>query len=389
MSVAIKTSLANEDDPLLYGEMTVDELIMVSRQDPAALAELEQRVLDERLLDEQDGLRWVQWDYEFRHPGHGDQSVHNPHKGGGAGSGLGVHQPGVKRPGAGDGVGFPERGSKDYDEFMAGSMKEHVVLDAQGNITGFTPERQALHDKIVADHVLGITPATGQPEMIMMGGGSGAGKSTLLKSGKVEGMPEEGAKTHVMINPDDIKTGENGKTALPEFKDRVMGTDDVAGKSAAGFVHEESSYLGKRVQAAAIERNQSIILDGTGDSSEVKLGGKIGDAKAAGYKVRGVYVTVPTEVAVGRVRTRGAKPLYEGANYGRVVADSVTRDIHISVSRVLPAVATKGLFDSVELWDNSSSPVLVFSSAKGGIVRGGLWKGFVAKGFEKLSTEKP
>jgi len=332
----------------------------------------------------------LEMELELRHPGHGDQSVHNPHKGRGAGSGLGEHVPGVKRPGAGDDVPFPEKGSKDYDEFMAGSMREHVVLDAQGNITGFTPERQALHDKIVADHVLGVAPAEGQPELIMMGGGSGAGKSTLLRSGKVDGMPEEGAKTHVMINPDDIKTGENGKTALPEFKERVMGTDKAAGEGAAGFVHEESSYLGKRIQAAAIERRQSIVLDGTGDSSEVKLGGKIADARASGYKVRGVYVTVPTEVAVGRVRTRGATPLYEGANYGRVVADSVTRDIHISVSRVLPKVAEKGLFDSLEVWDNSGgSPVLIFSSAKGGPTRGGLWKGFVAKGFEKLSTEKP
>jgi predicted ABC-type ATPase len=340
-------------------------------------------------LDEQDGLRWVMWDYEFRHPGHADQSVHNPHKGRGAGSGLGEYKPGVPRPGAGDGVAFPAKGSKDYDEFMAGSMREHVVLDADGNITGFTPERQALHDKIVADHVLGVAPASGQPEMVMMGGGSGAGKSTLLKSGEVEGLPGEGSKTHVLINPDDIKTGENGKTALPEFKERAMGTDPVAGKGAAGFVHEESSYLGKRVQAAAIERNQNILLDGTGDSSATKLSSKIGDAKTAGYKVKGVYVTVPTEVAVRRVRERGAKPLYEGANFGRVVADDVTRDIHISVSRVLPEVASRGVFDSVELWDTSASPVLVFSSAKGGVQRNGLWKGFLAKGYEKLSTEKP
>jgi hypothetical protein len=29
----------------------------------------------------------MDFDYEFRHPGHGDQSVHNPHKGGGAAAG--------------------------------------------------------------------------------------------------------------------------------------------------------------------------------------------------------------------------------------------------------------------------------------------------------------
>jgi hypothetical protein len=32
------------------------------------------------------GERQVDYDYELRHPGHGDQSVHNPHKGAGAGA---------------------------------------------------------------------------------------------------------------------------------------------------------------------------------------------------------------------------------------------------------------------------------------------------------------
>jgi hypothetical protein len=38
--VKIKIDLAYEDEPLPYSEMTVDELIMVSQQDPAALTEL-------------------------------------------------------------------------------------------------------------------------------------------------------------------------------------------------------------------------------------------------------------------------------------------------------------------------------------------------------------
>lgn len=35
---------------------------------------------------DQAGARSLDYDYELRHPGHGDQSVHNPHKGAGAGA---------------------------------------------------------------------------------------------------------------------------------------------------------------------------------------------------------------------------------------------------------------------------------------------------------------
>ena len=91
MTVSIKIDLAYEDEPLPYSEMTVDELIMVAQQDPAALTELLTRVHASRSVD---------YDYELRHPGHGDQSVHNPHKGGAA-AGPGAFVPGkwVEQPG--------------------------------------------------------------------------------------------------------------------------------------------------------------------------------------------------------------------------------------------------------------------------------------------------
>lgn len=44
-------------------------------------------------LDTQDGERNADYDYELRHPGHADQSVHNPHKGGAA-AGAGAFVPG-------------------------------------------------------------------------------------------------------------------------------------------------------------------------------------------------------------------------------------------------------------------------------------------------------
>ena len=384
MTMTIKIDLAYEDEPLEYADMTIDELLTIAKSDAKALAEILARAEKERLL-EASLSRTSDFNYELRHPGGGhDQSSHGRH---GGGSGLGVYVPGQRRPGAGDGTPFPKKGTRAYDDFMAGSGGQHVRVGPDGEILGFTPERQALHDKIVAEHVLGVKPVDGQAEFVMMGGGSGAGKTTVLRKGGSEELPTDPKSSHVMINADEIKTGEGGKTGIPEFRERVTGTDPVAGKGAAAFVHEESAFLAQRVQAAAIERNQNILLDGTGDSGVGKLAARIEVAKTNGYSTKGVYVTIPTNMAVSRVAARGAKPVFEGANFGRVVPEAVTRDIHISVSRVFPEAANNKVFDALELWDNTTTPKLVYSSKLGGVLDSGLWNDFVGKGNEPLSSE--
>lgn len=361
-----------------YALMDLLEVIQLAKAgDDGADAELSRRSAGTRQLD---------FNYELRHPGGGhDQSTHGR---GGGGSGLGVYVPGQRRAGAGDDTPFPKNGTRAYDEFMAGSAGPHVRVGPDGEILGFTPERQALHDKIVAQHVLGVPPViNGQPEFVMMGGGSGAGKTTFLKKNGSDELPRDADSTHVKINADDIKTGGEGKTGLPEFRERVMGTDKELGNGAASFVHEESAFLAQRIQSAGIERNQNILLDGTGDSGVGKLQAKLDIARSQGYAIKGVYLTVPTQAAVSRVAIRGAKPVFEGANFGRVVRPEITSDIHISVSRVLPSAADKRLFDVLELWDNTDAPKLVYSSKLGGVIDSGLWSDFIAKGDAPLSTE--
>lgn len=66
-------------DPVPYEEMDYEQLFQVaSTGDQGALAELDRRLESEP--------RQLDYDYELRHPGHGDQSTHNPHKGAGAGA---------------------------------------------------------------------------------------------------------------------------------------------------------------------------------------------------------------------------------------------------------------------------------------------------------------
>jgi predicted ABC-type ATPase len=194
-------------------------------------------------------------------------------------------------------------------EMQGGSAAPFLVKNENGDWE-FTPERQALHDRIVKESVDGV-PSSADPTYVVMGGGPAAGKSTILESGQVS-LP----KNTVEVNADTCKT------KLPEW--------DTAGANRASVTHAESSYLAKRTQAAAFERKQNIVLDGTGDTSPASMTGKIDTARAAGYKVEAHYVTLPTDMAVANALARGQKT-------GRFVPEEVIRTTHAGVSTTFPA----------------------------------------------------
>ena len=239
-------------------------------------------------------------------------------------------------------------------DMQGGSAAPHIVKDANGNYM-FTPERQALHDKIIKESLDGV-PSSSDPTYVMMGGGPAAGKSSVLGSGQLD-VP----KDTVEINSDLIKE------KLPEWK--------TAGDARASFTHEESSYLAKRTQAAAFERKQNVLLDGTGDTSPASMNKKIDAARNAGYKVEAHYVTLPTELAVKNAKIRGDKT-------GRYVPEEFIRATHAGVSQTFPAIAHK--FDKVKLYDTSvqGKPRLIFSGTKGvsDVIDPKAYNDFLAKG---------
>jgi predicted ABC-type ATPase len=239
-------------------------------------------------------------------------------------------------------------------EMQGGSAAPFLVKNENGDWE-FTPERQALHDRIVKESVDGV-PSSADPTYVVMGGGPAAGKSTILENGQVS-LP----KNTVEVNADTCKT------KLPEW--------DTAGANRASVTHAESSYLAKRTQAAAFERKQNIVLDGTGDTSPASMTGKIDTARAAGYKVEAHYVTLPTDMAVANALARGQKT-------GRFVPEEVIRTTHAGVSTTFPAVA--GKFDSVTLYDTTvfGATKVIATGGKGAldIIDKVAYDAFLAKG---------
>lgn len=326
--------------------------------------------------------RTSDFNYDARHlPGLHDQSTH----GSGGTVSLGAFVPGARRQGAGDGIPFPRKGDRAYDDLVAGSGKDNLEFGPDGEIIGWKPEVQARHDAIVAKALSGVKPVAppAQPEAIILGGGSGAGKTSNRNAGTLEGVPPEGSGSHVDINADVVKE------SLPEFKNAMEGTSKAVADKAAGFSHEESAYVALRIQAAATERRMSFVVDGTGDGGIDKLGGKVEFMKTSGYRVNAVYSTVPLSQALSQVTSRATHPAYAGATFGRAIDLGVATDLHISVSRVLPRAIDIGLFDSVKLFDTRvrGKPVKVFDSKLGGILDADLWGEFIDKGNAPLSKE--
>jgi predicted ABC-type ATPase len=215
------------------------------------------------------------------------------------------------------------------------SMAAHTLPDGS-----FTPERKALHDTIINGILAGHKPQR-SPAATFYGGGPASGKTDLKPA----------AGDSAVIDPDAVKA------QLPEYQAMTKAKDPAA----AAYVHEESSHVAKEAMKEARRRKINYVLDGTGDSSYAKMAGKVNAARDAGYTVHGRYVTVDTDEAVKRARARAQKT-------GRMVPEPVIRETHASVSSVFDQAAKSGLFDSVQLFDNSTpmgSPAKLIATGQG------------------------
>lgn len=215
-------------------------------------------------------------------------------------------------------------------------------IDENGNLS---PERQKVHDEIIQKLFADKVPYDGQATMTMSGGGPASGKSFVSDNAK----KKFGDDTVMVVDPDGIKA------MLPGYADMA-----VAGDKAAGFYHEESSALAKRIYQYALDNNINVVYDGTGDGSINSVQKKIQTARDAGYKVKGEYVTVDVDGEDGalvrnRNRYEHGKRDWEAGRQDidppRLVGDDHVAEIHQKVSDIIPQVA--GMFDEFTLIDNN------------------------------------
>lgn len=250
-------------------------------------------------------------------------------------------------------------------------------VDKDGNLT---PERQKVHDEIVQAIFADKVPQKGKATMTMSGGGPASGKSFIEKNVR----KNFGDETCITVDPDKLKE------MLPGYTDMAIESD-----KAAGFYHEESSALAKRVYQYGLDNNINVVYDGTGDGSVNSVKKKIQAARDAGYAVNGEYVTVDVDgpngaLARNRARYESGKKKFESGKSDvppRLPKESHVKQIHAAVSDIIPEVAN--LFDEWKLWDNNgeqgSPRTLIATCKKGGKVKvehgqDGLMEKFLKKG---------
>lgn len=248
-------------------------------------------------------------------------------------------------------------------KMRGGSAEAHLVRRPDGTM-GFSPERQALHDAAITEALAGKTEVA-NPSLLVLGGGPASGKSRTLR-------------TQRQVDPNTVTANfDNMKNRLPEYQDRIAAGD----LDAAAFTHAESAYMSSRLQAAAVENRMNLVADSTGDGPPAGMRAKIGRAKAAGYRVEGLYVTTDVDQAVARSESR-LRGEGSGTSKGRYIPPSIIREVHGNVSAVVPEIYQD--FDAFDLFDTSEGGagrhVLTYRDGATSVVDQAGWDRFVAKG---------
>ena len=259
----------------------------------------------------------------------------------------------------------PTGGARAYGSTGTGDAVQEVRSGKTNSLAAYmdengklTPEREAVHKKIIDRLLSGKTPVDGQATMTMLGGGPASGKSSVM-------------------NPDTSKNP-NAVTVDPDaIKKMLPGFNEMAKKdpNAAAYYHEESSALAKRFSEVAFAENYNVIYDGTGDGSNGSVQKKIDSARAHGYRVEAKYVSVDTESAVQRNQKRYDDAVARGET-PRLPPVDMVRATHAKCTDI--SVAMAGKFDHIEIWDNNGS-----RGQQKMIMTGGNGKGLtVVKGQE-------
>ena len=258
------------------------------------------------------------------------------------------------------------------------SSAPHLVVDPVTNETVFTPERQEGHKAIIASFLRGILvpEPDAQRTQYTLGGGPASGKST---GQSIAGIPDAKDRTVVIADPDALKLAIAQQFGEP-YDTKSVDTSPTG--IGVGHFHEESSYLSKLLADAAIAAGLDLILDGTGDGG---VGGQIAKqdkARAAGYRVQGMYMSVPIDQAVIRDGMRSR-------TVGAARVSATTR----SVATVFPKIIDG--FDHVEVYDNrgpkGAPAVLVFRKDRGGepeILDEQLYQEFLDRANEPIMSDE-
>lgn len=191
-------------------------------------------------------------------------------------------------------------------------------------------ERKArVHDPIVKAAFKGLSPAKpGEQKIaVMTMGGPASGKSSMMR-GKDTGM--------VKVDPDHVKG------QLPEYRQAIR--PEATFKGAAAMVHEESSYVARRVRDEAIKGGYHVLIDGTGGNAK-KFLETMRELKNKGYEVHVHMPHLGVDEGLKRAESRANKT-------GRLVPESFARKTYTAIDRNVEKIMREA--DNFHLYNAAS-----------------------------------
>ena len=182
----------------------------------------------------------------------------------------------------------------------------------------WSDERDAAHLAIIEDLYGRASNVPCERTAILAGGLPGAGKTTTLTAHAGIDLSR-----YLMINPDNIKKELAEREMIPEI-------EGLSPMEASDLVHEECSYLAKRLASKAQAEGKNIIWDVTMSRTDKTID-RIESLRESGYsQVEGIFVDIPIDASVRRAgaRHRAAHDAYRAGNGlgGRYIAESTILD---------------------------------------------------------------
>jgi predicted kinase len=167
--------------------------------------------------------------------------------------------------------------------------RQHTIDPAREVWSG---ERETLQDSIIEDLYRRASGVPCERLAILAGGLPGAGKSTILE--RHAGIDRS---QYLTINPDEIKEEMASRDMIPPV-------DGLSPMEASDLVHEESSYVAKRMARRAQADGKNVLWDVTMSSRE-STEWRINALRGAGYaRIEGIFVDIPVETSVARASKR-------------------------------------------------------------------------------------
>jgi predicted kinase len=156
----------------------------------------------------------------------------------------------------------------------------------------WSDERDAAHNAIIEDLYGRAEDVPCERKAIVAGGLPGAGKTTVLTAHAGVDLSQ-----YLMINPDSIKEELAEREMIPEI-------EGLSPMEASDLVHEECSYLAKRLAAKAQAEGKNIIWDVTMSRTDKAIE-RIEALRESGYsQAEGIFVDVPIDASVRRAEAR-------------------------------------------------------------------------------------